>query len=179
MIDRELRQEISNVIMSLKEISSDLKKDSGTALRAGGKVILGAIQSRAPIGKKVHKRYSTAKLNRRMRAPKGSGKVIAAYYPGNLRGSFGIMRFRRSNAVFVGPRVTKGRFMGAAGAYTPIYGRGAYDGYYAHMVEHGTRNSSGKKFVLPAVSAAQKNAVDTVKKKVMQQLKKYAKAKGR
>lgn len=179
MIDRELRQEISNVVLSLKAVSTNLKKDSTRPLRAGGKVILNAIQARAPIGKRVHKRYGTAKLNRRVRAAKGSGNVVAAYYPGNLRGAFGIMRFRRSNAVFIGPRVTKGRFLGASSAYTPIYGRGAYDGYYAHMVESGTRNQSGHKFVLPAVSASQKNAVEVVKKKVMQQLKKYAKAKGR
>lgn len=183
MIDRQLQQEIKDAISRLQNVSNDIKKDSKRALRKGGKIVLAAIQARAPIGKRKHRRYSTVKLNRRIRARKGSGNVVATYYPGNLKGAFDILNFRRSAAVFVGAKLTKGKFSGASASYSAIYGRGAYDGYYAHMIERGTRHSAARPFVSPAVQAAGPAAtqtiVKTIQRKIKRNLRDYAKAKGR
>lgn len=162
MIDPQLLEEIAVAMRRLKDLSEELKKDSGRALRAGAKIILQEIQDRAPVGSKPHKRYGTPKLDKRIRAPKGMGRVVATYLPGNLEKSFGIMAFRRSEAVFVGPRV--GRRARAAGGY---------DGYYAHMVDRGTVHSRADNFIRPAVSAGEKEATEVITTMLKKKIDKY------
>jgi len=162
MIDPQLQSEIDVAMRRLKDLSDELKKDSGRALRSGAKIILQEIQDRAPVGSKPHKRYSTPKLAKGIRAPKGMGRVVATYQPGNLEKSFGIMVFRGSEAVFVGPR--SGRKAKAAGGY---------DGYYAHMVDRGTVHSRADNFVGPAVAAAEKEATDVIVTMLKKKIEKY------
>lgn len=161
MIDPQLQGEIDGAMRRLRSLAEDLKKESRPALRAGAKLIKEEIVSRAPVGKKVHHRYSTPKLTKGIRAPKGMGRKVATYYPGNLQKSFDVMTFGRSEAVFVGPRV--GRRARAGG----------YDGYYAHMVDRGTKYARADNFIKPAVQAAEKEAVQAIITKLEKKIKQY------
>jgi len=93
-----------------------------------------AASASAPVGTKVHKRYSTAKVSKALRAPKGMGKVVATYMPGNLSRSIKALDLKRAkNATYVGARVVRG---GGKGTFS----FNKADGYYMHMVERGTKN---------------------------------------
>lgn len=86
-------------------------------MRAAAKPTVSAARQEAPVGNRVHKRYS-----------RRDGSLLATYQPGNLRKSIGNITGRkglgRQNAViYVGPR-SKGR---------------KYDGYYGAMVHGGTK----------------------------------------
>lgn len=142
-MNAELQSELNIVIRAMQGLSPAAQKHSKQILTEAARPLVSAIQGRTPVSDKPHKRYSsTGGANR---APKGAGKVVATYYPGNLKRSFNVLRFRKSKAVFVGPRVS-----GTTGDFR---GRRA-DGYYAHMVEFGTKYARKQPFVAAAVNAA-------------------------
>jgi hypothetical protein len=79
------------------------------------------IREKVPVSNKVVKRYS-------------NGKVVATYYPGNLKRSIQIFdHMRDKSSVYLGvlknpSGQTKGEFRGSR-----------VDGWYAHFVEYGQR----------------------------------------
>lgn len=101
----------------VKQLPDKLKKrEMLRILRIVAKPTVSAARQEAPVGDRVHKRYS-----------RRDGRVLGVYNPGNLRKSIGNITGKkglgRVNAVlYVGPR-SKGR---------------KYDGYYGHMVHGGT-----------------------------------------
>lgn len=141
-MNAELQSELNIVIRALQGLSPAAQKHSKLILTEAAMPLVSAIRGRAPVSDKPHKRYKSS--GGAKRAPKGAGKVVATYYPGNLKRSFNVLRFRKSKAVFVGPRVS-----GTTGDFR---GRRA-DGYYAHMVEFGTKHADETPFVEPAVNA--------------------------
>lgn len=147
MMDAQLQREINDLIRKLQGLTDEVKKESQEAFREAAGPLVSAIKARAPQSDAPHYRYGTAKIAGGIRAPKGSGQVVATYMPGNLQRSFRTLKFRRSAAVFVGPNLAKSNKTGTfAGART--------DAYYAHMVEFGTINQPPRPFVRPAVAAA-------------------------
>lgn len=103
-----------------------------------------AAKQHAPRSDKTHYMYSGAdKLTKGMRAPKGMGKKVARFDPGNLSESIGVLNhgpFRKSPNVYVGPRYPgKGGKVGRA-KVAP----------YAHMVEFGTSKMKAKPYMRPA-----------------------------
>lgn len=114
------------------------KKGKARDIQKAAVPLIAEIQRRAPVSEAPHKRYS-------------GGKVVATYYPGNLKRSFAkTLIFRNSDAVWVAPKVgsgTQGDFKGARA-----------DGYYAHLVEfeYGlpSKGKRPKPFVGPSVDAA-------------------------
>src|SRR5690606_39080251 len=100
----------------------------------------------APMGKKIHKRYS-------------GGKVIKTYSPGNLKKSIGIRndRNRETPTVYVAPLIGKKR---------------KYDGYYAHMVHGGTRHMKSNPFMDRAFSSTKGQVTSEAEKKVAEQIQK-------
>ncbi len=125
-------------IEGLKEILSKLKalpkelgdKKRRLILRQSAVIFKDAARRLVKVGKKSHKRYK-------------DGKVIAEYSPGNLRESINTMTFRRArSAVFIGPRIKKGKF--DASNLTLA------DGYYAHFLEFGTIKMQKQPFMRPA-----------------------------
>lgn len=164
-IDARFKQEIEKALKALDDFGEEFKdpKERRKMLRPAAKVLQAEIRRNAPRSEQAHKRYSTAKFDKKKRAPKGSGNVVATYYPGNLERSIAVLTFRRSAALFVGPRIAKrgkgGEFKGAA-----------VDGYYAHFVEFGTKNMPPAPFVRPAADSARtqvvKEITEAVKKKV-------------
>jgi len=165
-MNAELQSELNIVIRALLGLSPTAQKQSKVILTEAAKPLLSAIQGRAPVSDKPHKRYRKSGSKR---APKGAGQVVATYYPGNLKRSFNVLRFRRSKAVFVGPKVS-----GNSGDFR---GRRA-DGYYAHMVEFGTVKTSAQPFVRPAVSAIGGTVLRFATELFRREILTYAKQKG-
>lgn len=124
---------INQIITQLQRAEAATVKHIKDDLKEGGDFLTTAIKSRAPIGTRVHKRYNSGKT----RAAKGAGVVEATYRPGNLRRSFRVLNLRKSkNAVFVGALLGK-----------------STDGYYAGMVESGTKYMPSRPFVAPVVQS--------------------------
>jgi hypothetical protein len=70
--------------------------------------------------------------------------VVATYAPGNLAASFGVLALKKQDyRVTVGAKLAKGNSTGSFGPF------GRSDGYYAHMIERGTKNMSERPFVGP------------------------------
>ena len=135
MIDARLQAELNQVISRLKKLEPGVRKGAQKDLEEASKILVSAVKGKTPVGDKVHKRYPRRKGKK---AAKGAGQVVATYRPGNLQRSIRTLKFRRSEAVFVGPKL----------------GGKAADGYYAHFVEDGTKFQTSQKFVAAAVASA-------------------------
>lgn len=161
-VNPKLEQEISVLMRKFRAVADDAKRDGRAILEYAAGPMVSAIAAAAPVSDEVHFRYSTAKANKSIRAPKGKGNIAAEYHPGNLERSIRTLKFRRSDAVFVGPKLTSGSRGVFKGART--------DAYYAHMVEFGTEHSQPTPFVRPAVLATQsavlRTAVDIFKRNI-------------
>jgi HK97 gp10 family phage protein len=117
----------------LRRFGAVMDADKKKVLQYAAVPLVQAMQQRAPVGKKLHRRY----LN---------GKQVAMYYPGNLRKSLQVLnKLKRSERLFVGPLKS-----GSKGTF----GKNRFDPYYAGMVERGTRHSRKTPFIEPAVAAA-------------------------
>lgn len=136
-----LQAELNTLIRKLDGLSETTKRDRDSILTEAAGPLRSAIAGRAPMSDKAHSRYSTPKISGKIRAPKGSGVIKATYQPGNLKKSVQTLRFRRSKAVFIGPKVRR------SAGQTP-------DGYYAHMVNFGTTQQPAQRFVEAGVAAA-------------------------
>jgi len=142
-MDAQLQTELNALIKSLQGVSDAAKKDADRVLTEAAGPLRSVVQGKAPQSDRPHSRYSTPKAAGKLRAPKGSGRIVATYQPGNLKQSFSILAFRRARfAKFIGPKLDKSR-----------KGRQP-DGYYAHNVEFGTVKQSAQHFVQAAVDAA-------------------------
>ena len=140
-LNAPLQAELNTLIRKLDGLVDTAKRNRDRVLMEAAGPLKSAIAGRAPQSDKAHKRYSTPKISGKIRAPKGSGTVVAIYKPGNLRKSLQTLRFRRSKAVFIGPRVQRSE------GKMP-------DGYYAHMVNFGTVSQAPQRFVEAGVAAA-------------------------
>lgn len=155
-MNAQLQIELNTLIRKLDGLADMTRRERNGILSEAAGPLQAAIAGRAPVGDAPHYRYSTPKLNNRLKAPKGMGNIVATYTPGNLRSSVQILKFRRSKAVFVGPKVQRS-------AKTP-------DGYYAHMVNAGTIHQGAQRFVEAGVAAAgdvaQRMAINLMKRKI-------------
>lgn len=143
----DIQQEVNALILKLRKVSDNAKARSQSAFKEAAGPLVSAIQGRAPVSEEQHYRYSTAKLSGKIRAPKGAGNIVATYQPGNVQRSFRVLTFRRSAAVFIGPKAHKSDTGG-------LFAGKRVDPYYAHFVEFGTKNIPATPFVRPAVAAA-------------------------
>lgn len=149
-----LEADIDVAIKALYKYGADVAKNRQRIAALGGAYVAAYAEAAAPRSAKIHKRYSTPKLNKGIRAPKGAGRVAATYYPGNLARSIQVLRFSRAKSkVFVGAKLAKGQATGT-------FGRGTRtDGYYLHMVEKGTKNAASNPFFLSAVERSKGRAL--------------------
>lgn len=128
---------------NLRKFEALLESDRKEILRYAAQPLISTIRSATPVGSVVHRRYPSKKGT--ARAPKGSGTVVATYSPGNLRASIEeLTNLRRTDSVWVGPR---GRRIKRGG---PNKG----DGYYAVMVDNGTKNRPATPFFYRSVAVA-------------------------
>ena len=138
------------------------KKTKRKILRRAARPLRKAARAYAPKRVKppgANSRYSTAKLVKGLRAPKGKGKVVAQYYPGNLRKSIATITFRRTSDVFVGPRL-----------------RGKYDAYYAAMV-YGSAAAFNKRVLRPALQATQSAVISIIEEQSRKKVLDYKRKK--
>jgi|18_taG_2_1085343.scaffolds.fasta_scaffold05869_5 HK97 gp10 family phage protein len=159
---KTLEQEVKEAIKKLQLLPKEFsKKTKRKMLRKAAKPLINAARNNIGDSNEPHYRYKTSKASNKLRAPKGKGNVVAVYHPGNLRKSIKALTFRKSSDIFVGPRVAK---RGSGGHY----GKGSrVDGYYAAMVEFGTRNTAGQAYMRRAVPAA----TQAVQKKIISETK--------
>jgi HK97 gp10 family phage protein len=106
--------------------SRTTKSSLTKVMRKVAKPLVQAAKSKAPVGSRDHKRY--------VKGQGGFGTVIVIKR-GNLKRAIGIRNNRKNQdaELFVGPRLG-----------------GKNDGYYAHMVEYGTKNTPAQPFMRPA-----------------------------
>lgn len=140
---------IESAVKTLRGYGNVVAENRQRIAALGGAYAASAAESAAPRSPKPHYRYSTPKVNRKIRAPKGMGKIVATYMPGNLGNSIRVLKFPKAKSkVYVGARLQKGSPSGT-------FGTGARaDGYYLHMVEKRTKYHDGNPFFLSAIERA-------------------------
>ena len=133
------------------------KRRVRSALRASAKKFVPALQAATPQGKKVRERTDK------------NGEIIK-YYPGNLRKSQQVIRFKKASplSIFVGPKKDRDK---------PVYGITKFDPYYAPMVHDGTRYFAGNKFMNKAYNQARVTVMQDLKKRVENIFRYHAKQK--
>jgi len=141
---KAFEQGIVQVMGNLKKFEALLADGRKEILRYAARPLISTIQSATPVGTVTHRRY-VPKEKGEKRSAKGRGKVLATYSPGNLRASIEeLTNLRRTDSVWVGPR---GRRIKRGG---PRKG----DGYYAVLVDQGTRNRPATPFFYRSVAVA-------------------------
>lgn len=127
-----LESDVRDAIKKFRAVEKHFSvKERRNILKEGGKVLVASVRSKIPEADDDVFRYSTPKVKKKKRAPKGSGNVVAVYTPGNARRSYKILDLRKTPDVIVGPKTSSkggGVFSGSR-----------VDGYYFHMLEYGTR----------------------------------------
>lgn len=135
---------ITEVLGNLRKFEALLENDRKEILEYAARPLVETIKSATPVGSVVHRRYPKRQKNA-PRAAKGTGKVISTYRPGNLQGSIEILtKLKRTDSVWVGPR---GRRIKTGNSNNG-------DGYYALIVEQGSKNSSAQPFFYRSVAVA-------------------------
>ena len=109
--------DIKNLVDELKRWSKDLQLDSKKILKPAGEVVAQEIQKKTPVSRRRHYRYGS----------RGAGRV-ATYFPGNLRRSIQDLNLKRTDAVFIGPKL---------GSSTGTFSGTRVDGWYAQIVDRG------------------------------------------
>lgn len=190
-MDALLNGEIRQIVKVLYQIGGDLIEQRRDILEQGARPVVEAARQHAPVGTSIHYRYNTPKVAKGIRAPKGSGAIVATYLPGNLRSSIKALFFKRAqSSVFIGPvraRNPKGTF---GPDYSFTYEGGTVsaaraDGYYAHLVEFGVPDLGipPQPFMRPAAASAgpegQRIIVEKLRAAVLRAAQKYSTAKGR
>jgi len=170
-MNAHLKSEVETLIKELQLISQKAKTQTAAILSRSAKPVVNALFIAAPHGRKIHKRYRSAGLSRRIRAGRGKGSVVAIYRPGNLAASFQTFRFKGAKyRVTIGAKLAKGS---ATGAFGP--GTGRTDAYYAGMIEKGTKNTSARPFVGTTwgrMRAQTRNSIITDLQKLIKRIKK-------
>lgn len=167
--DAEVRNWVNKVEQAVRGFE---KKDRKKILRRAGRPLRKSARSKIRDSKRWHKRYNTPKISKGKRAPQGEGRVAAVYWPGNLRRSISILEFRRSQSIFIGPKIG-----GKAGVKS--YGKTGQptDGYYANMVFGSTRGWVNR-VVNPTVGDSGSAALAIVKEQAIKAIKEAAKRRG-
>lgn len=167
--DKQLEAEIAMLRKKLFEISNTAKRESNKAFRQAAKPLITAIQARAPQSNAPHYRYDTPKIAGNLKAPNGMGVIKATYMPGNLKRSFKTLFFRRSAAVFVGPKLDK---QGSGGTFSG----NKTDGYYAHWQEFGAPEAgiAPRPFVRPSVAAVGPQSLQIASEQLKKAIEKEA-----
>ena len=91
-----MEQEIEAAAWTFQKFGQVVGNDVKRVCALGAAYFASAAESAAPQGSKPHKRYSTAKANKAIRAPKGMGNVVATYMPGNLARSIRVLDLKKT-----------------------------------------------------------------------------------
>lgn len=135
-------------------------------MRKPAKIVVEAARGKIRNSKRIHYRYSTPKLIKRRRAKKGSGRIVAAYLPGNLKKSIKRLNFRKTFREYIGPKLKRGNTKG-------VFGLNAtkVDGYYAAMMA-GSQNNFRRKFLEPALNENASKILQTAEQELDKEVQK-------
>lgn len=162
-INAQLQRELQQAVRNLDKLAETFEpNERKKVLRESAKLMQEAYVDAVPSLKKgsEHYRYLTAKVNKRLRAPKGMGEKVATYKKGNLKRSIKVLSFRKSADVFVGPRVLRGDK--AKGVFNS---KSKADGFYLWFLEKGTKHLAPGNYIKKAFNAtAAKVAQDIIKR---------------
>lgn len=129
--------------------------------------MVAAAKSLAPRSKRQHYMYATGhKLSKKLKAPKGMGKVSAVFDPGNLSGSIQILkhgRFKKAVNVYIGPRYPRRRNGKTRLTVAP----------YAHFVEFGTVRQKAQPYMRPAFDKTKNLVFNLARSKFAKRLDKW------
>lgn len=140
-------KDVEDAIRTLKSLPAEFDaKTKRKILTKAAAPLRDAAKANIPESKEPHHRYSTPKLFGSIGTPNGMGNIIATYFPGNLKRAIQVLRLRKSEDVFVGPRLFKSNPQGE------FSGR-RVDGWYAHFLEYGTIKMKGIGYMRRAVDA--------------------------
>lgn len=131
------QKQVSAAVATLDKFARGLDSERKKMLEYAAIPMVEELQRRAPVGSRIHTSYKSKKS--------GGGKQ-GRYYPGNLRKSFRILDLRKSQAVIVGAKLTRGG--------RGNFGLGRFNAYYLHWVEYGTVNMAARPFVRPSIVSA-------------------------
>ncbi len=151
-IDQQVKEAVKKFDLLPKKFA---KRERKKFLRKAAKPLIKAARNNIPESDEPHYRYATAKASSSKRAPKGEGNIVAVYYPGNLKKSIRALSFRKSGSIFVGPKLQKRGAFGEFGKGNKV------DGYYAAMMEFGTRNFGGVHYMRKGL-ATSKSQVERI-----------------
>lgn len=168
-------------VRDMEAVVSDFeKKDQQKILRRAARPVVKASRRMAPVSDEKHYRYkrrrgnfekaarravsSRRKSSHRKRSARGSrreidaSKIEAVYFPTNLQKALRSLTFRRSRAVFVGPKI--GTSVGVK-----EYGKTAakVDAYYAAMI-YGSAERFRARILEPALNAGRAAAIAEAQK---------------
>lgn len=137
------QKDLSNTLIALDKVAKRLDpKARLQAWREGGKVIAATMRHNAPKLSPTYKAWGKD-TRRDVVSRYSSGQVVARYFRGALSNAQRVLSLRRARyTVSIGPyknpRNPKGNFR---------FSGNKADGYYAPMVEFGTRHSAPKPWV--------------------------------
>jgi len=147
------QKQVNQAVKTLEKLTYNFEKEQREILEDSAQPMVFEMQLKAPLGSKVHTRYSKS---RGSRAKRGEGQKVATYHPGNLSRSFRVLDLKRTKgAVIVGAKLTKGS--------KGTFGRSRFDAYYLAMVEYGTIHTPAQPFVRPAIVAASPRVIARMK----------------
>lgn len=160
MADAKLQAEINEAVKKLYRISGRTRNTAKPALRRAAKPIVQAAKDRAPKSDAPHYRYK-------------DGRIVATYYPGNLRRSIRVLPLRRTAkaAVLIGPKLAA-----SSGGATGDFKGNRVDAYYATMVEFGTVNQRPQPYMRPAAETAGPQALQLAVRELKAEIEKQARA---
>lgn len=156
---RELEKDIERIVKKLNTIPKQYRSETRKKiLKEAAKPLIAVAKQKAPRADGNRPRTITLK--------KG-GQV--EYYPGNLEISIGLLPFRKSPSVFVGPKFRKKRKAG------DTYGtsKRKADAYYAGFIEFGTSKMQAQPFMRPAYDQTKTQVLGLITQGVERELKKW------
>jgi len=155
-----IQDEVNDLVRKIRGTFDNAKRVSQGEFSKAAIPMVKAIQAKAPVySGGQHHRYS-------------NGKIVATYYPGNLRRAIKVLKFNRSKyAVFVGAKLDK---TGSGGDFKG----NRVDGYYLHMVEYGTDKQSAQPFFRPGAEqtkdAVLRDATIRLRNRIVEHARSYA-----
>ena len=95
-----------------------------------------------------------------------NGKVIATYYPGNLKRSIRVIKFKKNSTAYVGPKIS------GKGSGTGDFKGARVDGWYGHFIEYGTPKQAAQPYMRPAYESTKNEVTEKLIKGFTDEFKK-------
>jgi HK97 gp10 family phage protein len=138
-LNKAIEAAIYGIQAEIQEIALDLEdgKMKDRYMDKASKILAEAMRRRAPVAGQVVRRYA-------------GGRMVAVYYPGNLRSSIKVLSHMKDKKNrYVGVQIMPvGQGMGTFGSGGDVFGFTRNDGWYARFLEFGPRK---RPFIRPAV----------------------------